>query len=196
MNLPDNELLYVGIKNGASQWQQIDHALTGYAASLFGNASENPARLVESLISLYFRVRPADVENLGGGEQAWFFGDSVGVALRPSNPADAISTARAMTRRSFPYSGVTMTQGGHAVRILQSSLAHHVRFGGPSPALLVNRSEVSRPVSLIIAADLAPLNSAGAGRNGPSQSIDGVVITLAPEGDGRYGLRLYADISR
>lgn len=163
--VPPNELLYVGIKDGSSQWPQLDRAFTwvaGYGFSNQARSSQGSAPFVERLLSEYFRVEPSDVAKMGSGEQSWFFGDTVGAAFRPTNLAEAVSTAAAMTRRRFPYSGVTTGHDHGAVWIRNSTLTHEIHVPGPSPTTLVKRAELSHKVSLIVAVDLSPFTAAGA----------------------------------
>ena len=192
--IPQNELLYVGIKNGSGQWARIDNSFHTYAKAAFGSSNENSGRFIESLVSLYFRIRPSDITNLGDGEQAWYFGDTVGAAIRPANLSQALSAAQAMTRRTFPDSGVATGRDGDVVWLRNTRLANQATIPGPAPSALVLRAHLKYPISLVIAADLSPLTSALVDGSQPDGALDGVVMATAPGTDGRYQLDAYIDV--
>jgi hypothetical protein len=193
--IPKNELLYVGVKNGASQWPQLDRALTSYATGTFGTSNAAPTHLIESLISTYFRFSPTDIAHLGTGEQAWYFGDTIGTSIDPTNLAQTLATAEAMTHRALPYSGASATHTGSVVSITNTALAHNARIPGPRPTILIQRAHLDQPISLIAAVDLAPLTSLLAGDDQPDHAIDGIVISTTPGTGLRYRFDAYIDVA-
>ncbi len=202
--IPKNTIVYVGIADGAAQWPGIDRVLATYVG---GNSDPNPSTAnpnpagVQSLLAGYLRVDPSDVARIGG-EQEWFYGDSVGAAFRPTNMAEAQAAldhivdapeARALGYRTG-RDGSVLWLHGH-----WSASAQSAAVAGPAPATLLARAGVTRPISWVVAVDVAPLvhlvEMQPKEQGQPFDSVDGVVITTSPDTSTQYNLDVYVDIA-
>ena len=191
---PENQIVYLGIKDSGSQVGRISGILNGV---LSDDSNPPTTDTVNHLVLGLFGLTPTDVAAVDDGEEAWFYGSNPGAAFKPSDPDKAEQVLAAVAKSRAP-TGATSGRDGDVVWIHSRSFSGSQPIPGPTPAELVKNAGPLDNVSFVLAADLGflgDLQDTPSTQPKPLDSVAGVVLSAAPGTDGRYQLQLYMQIA-